>query len=150
MNVFYMTASGTVLSEWIDRNGHMNVAAYMALFDKGTFTLLDSCGFGSPGNDLTVVAARILIDYRKELMEGDQWELWSGVISVHPKYLTLTHRLRSGESLRTVCDIRGTPFSMRTRTSTSLDKEVLKSIGKRIVPGLLDRFNPNILSTSLK
>jgi len=148
MRSFYLTLSGTVLSQWIDRNGHMNVAAYMALFDQGTFILLDSCGFGIPGNDLTMVAARILIDHRKELMEGEKWELWSGVVFADPKCLTVTHRLRSATSLRAVCDIRGTPFSMRTRTAISLDNEALKNISKWIVPGLIDRFNLNIVSTN--
>lgn len=103
--------------------------------------LLDSCGFGSPRKELTMVAARILIDHRKELMEGEQWELWSGVVSAHPTYLTVTHRLRGGTSLRAVCDIRGTPFSMRTRAATVLDDVTLKDMGKWIVPGLVDRFD---------
>ena len=148
MRGFQLTAAGAVLSEWIDRNDHMNVAAYMALFDKGTFALLDSCGFGTSGNDLTMVAARILIDHRKELLEGEPWELWSGVVSAHPTYLTVTHRIRSGRSLRTVCDIRGTPFSMRTRVATLLDKETLQGVGKWIVPGLADRFNLHLTNAS--
>lgn len=147
MKGFHLTASGSVLTEWIDRNGHMNVTAYMSLFDKGTFVLLDSCEFGSPRNDLTIVAARVLIDYRKELMEGEPWELWSGVVSAHPSYLTVTHRLRGGASLRAVCDIRGTPFLRQTRTSTVLENWHLKAIGQWVVPGLVDRFNPKMTSS---
>jgi acyl-CoA thioesterase FadM len=144
---FLLSGSGTVESDWIDKNGHMNVTAYMTLFDRGTDALLEKCGIGSVGADLTMVASRIMIDHRKELMEGEQWELWSGVAAVCPTYLTVTHRLRSTTSLRAVCDIRGTPFSMRTRAAVVMDERTLEEISGLIVPGLLDRFDPAPVST---
>ena len=109
MKDFILTASGVVSPEWIDRNGHMNVTSYMALFDQGTEILFLKSGLAvsETDSDITMVAGRIFIEHRKELLEGEEWELWSGFAAIHPSFMTLTHRIRSGSSLRAVCDIRG-------------------------------------------
>lgn len=148
MRGFLLSGSGTVLSDWIDRNGHMNVTAYMALFDRGTDLLLESCGIGSLSADLTMVAARIMIDHRKELLEGEHWELWSGLVRVQPTYLTITHRLRNDVSVRAVCDIRGSPFSMRTRAAVALDESLVNALQEKLVPSLIDRFDPSPTCTA--
>jgi len=148
MKSFLLIDSGTVPMEWIDKNGHMNVVAYMTIFDAATDVLLEKCGVGREGADLTIVAARIMIDYRKELMQGEAWELWSAIIAAQPSYLTITHRLRSAGSQRAVCDIRGVPFSKRTRGTTMLNDALLDKVRERIVVGLTDRFElPLFLDT---
>lgn len=141
MKGFIRTASGVVLPTWIDDNGHMNVAAYMALFDRGTDVLLARCGLRIAQSDLTMVAGRILIEHRKELMQGEPWELWSGVAGAHASHVTVTHRLRGGTSLRAVCDIRGKPFSKQKRAAVTLNDVVLKEVRKLLVAGLVDRFS---------
>lgn len=142
MKGFVLSLTGTVPSGWIDKNGHMNVTSYMALFDQGTDLLLQKSGFAVSeiDSDITVVAGRIFIEHRKELLEGEKWELWSGFAAIHPSYMTLTHRLRSGTSLRAVCDIRGATFSKRMRTAVMLDQESLWEAQTLLVPGLADRF----------
>ncbi len=35
---------GSIRPEWIDYNGHMNVAYYVLVFDRGTDALLDHLG----------------------------------------------------------------------------------------------------------
>jgi len=37
---------GAVLPEWIDANGHMNLAYYVVLFDQATDLLYDALGVG--------------------------------------------------------------------------------------------------------
>lgn len=142
MKGFILTVSGIVPTEWIDKNGHMNVTSYMSLFDKGTDSLLQKSGFAVSeiDSDITVVAGRIFIEHRKELLEGEKWELWSGFVAIYPSFMTLTHRLRSGASLRAICDIRGAAFSKRTRTAVKLDQEFLWKARTLLVPGLVDRF----------
>ena len=135
-----------VPKEWIDKNGHMNVVSYMALFDIATDALLEKCGIGLPGEDLTMVAARIMIDYRKELTEGETWELRSGIISAQPSYITITHRLHSAGTQRSICDIRLTPFSKLTRGIAFLDEGMLKKTRELIISGLVDRFILPIIS----
>lgn len=141
MKGYLLTDTGVVAKEWIDSNGHMNVTAYMTLFDKATNILLERCGIGTPNGDLTMVAARIMIDHRRELMQDDRWELWSGIISAAPSYITLTHRIRSSKSVNAVCYIRGAPFSIKARQSKHFTEENLSKLSQLIVHGVVDRFD---------
>ena len=142
MKGFILTAQGIRSPEWINRNGHMNMTSYMTLFDQGTDILFQKFGLAvsETDSDITMVAGRIYIEHRKELLEGEEWELWSGFAAIHPSFMTLTHRLRSGSSLRAVCDIRGVVLSKRTRTSTTFDQDSLEKVRTLLVPGLADRF----------
>jgi acyl-CoA thioester hydrolase len=47
---------GEVLPEWIDYNGHMNLAYYTVLFDQATDLLFDALGLG--------------LDYRRDTLQG--------------------------------------------------------------------------------
>ena len=142
MKGFISTASGEVSPEWIDRNGHMNVTSYMALFDQGTEILLLKSGLAASetDSDITMVAGRIFIEHRKELLEGEEWELWSGFAAIHPSFMTLSHRLCSNSSMRAVCDIRGVVFSKLRRISITVDQDCLVKARALLVPGLADRF----------
>ena len=42
----YQRFEGEVLPEWIDWNGHMNLAYYVVLFDRATDLLFDELGLG--------------------------------------------------------------------------------------------------------
>lgn len=142
MKGWIQTMSGVVIPNWIDDNGHMNVASYMAIFDQGMNELLQQSGLISSENrrDLTVVAGRIYIEHRKELLEGEQWTLWSGFSVVQPTFVSVTHRLRSGGGICAVCDIRGAAFSKNTRTAISFATESLAFAQSLLVPGLVSRL----------
>lgn len=142
MKGFILTMTGNVQTEWIDNNGHMNITSYMAIFDKGSEILLQKSELVSSeiNSDITVVAGRIYIEHKKELLKGDEWKLWSSFIAIDPSFITLTHRLHSGGSLRAVCDIRATAFSKHLRASILLDQESLRKAKTMLVHGLKDRF----------
>ena len=145
MKGYLATGSGTVPREWIDSNGHVNIAHYMALFDRGSETLLERLRrrLGPAPGDFAVVASRIYVEHKNELFEGEPWRLWTGLITLERSFLTLTHRLMSGESLRAKCDIRSVYFSRSTRTSITLDKSALAAAGEFVIAGLSDRFLPD-------
>jgi len=140
---FYLTAEGEVEEKWIDINGHMNIAHYVALFDKGTFAMLKKIGIDSASlkeNLPTVVASRIYVAHRKELLLGDRWELWSGFASISKETLTISHRLISNSSSRAVCDIKGEVISPVTRGKSNLSDETVELAQSYLVKGLRDRF----------
>ncbi|EQA69459.1 acyl-CoA thioesterase [Leptospira noguchii] len=145
MKGFLLTMSGVVLTKWIDQNGHMNVSSYMNLFDQSTNILLQQSGLVSLeiDSEITLVAGRIFIEHRKELLEGESWEVWSGFVTVCSSFITITHRIRSGTSIRAVCDIRGTAFSKFTRKSAFWDIDSMMKAKRFLVPGLADRFEKN-------
>jgi len=65
-------ASGKVLPEWIDVNGHMNVAYYVLAFDFGLDPLWDQLGITSEyveSSNCSTFAVECHITYQMELME---------------------------------------------------------------------------------
>ena len=64
----------TVLPEWIDYNGHMNVAYYLLAFDRATDVLYQRLGLGVDYMQRTTHSTFTLechITYLRELTEGD-------------------------------------------------------------------------------
>lgn len=143
MKGFQLTLEGRVLPEWIDANGHMNITRYLALFDEGCEVLLLRSGVDrarAATGDVTLVAGRIQMAHRREMLEGESWSLWSGFTSVDPGFVSFTHRLVGEGSVRATCDIRANAFCKRERASSLLGDEVVERARALIVPGLKDPF----------
>ena len=49
----FLQLEGEVLPEWIDANGHMNLAYYVVLFDQATDLLYDALGVGQAYRNVT-------------------------------------------------------------------------------------------------
>lgn len=86
----------TVPPEWIDYNGHMNVAYYMLAFDRGTDRLLDHLGLGeayrrASGHSIFVLEAHVT--YERELKGGDPLTVTTQLIDADRRRLHLFHRL---------------------------------------------------------
>ena len=60
----------TVLPEWLDYNGHMNVAYYVLAFDHSTDALLDFIGFDTPYREASNCQRRDL-QYRQRRQDAD-------------------------------------------------------------------------------
>jgi acyl-CoA thioester hydrolase len=64
-----------VEKDWIDYNGHMNMAYYNVLFDKGADDAFDLLGIGAAyarDRKLTIYTAEVHVCYVRELHLGDQ------------------------------------------------------------------------------
>jgi acyl-CoA thioester hydrolase len=64
----------SVLPEWIDYNGHMNVAYYVLAFDRATDKFLDHCGIGEgyiKSVNHSTFALEAHVNYIQEVHEGD-------------------------------------------------------------------------------
>lgn len=91
----------SVRPEWIDYNGHMNVAYYGLIFDHATDAMLDSIGIG-PGyvakgdGSLFVVESHIL--YQQELQVGDPVTVESRLLGFDAKRVHLFHRMHHAEA----------------------------------------------------
>ena len=78
----FEVAGQTVRPEWIDYNGHMNVAYYVLLFDKALDQVFDRLGIGVEyvrATNRSVFALECHITYVRELSAGDPvrvtWQL---------------------------------------------------------------------------
>ena len=86
----------TVRPEWVDYNGHMNVAYYALVFDHGTDNVLEHLGLGrhyrdSTGRSVFVVESHVT--YEAEVLAGDAVAVTSRVMGCDSKRLHLFHAM---------------------------------------------------------
>ena len=82
--------SGTIQADWIDYNGHMNVAYYVLVFDQGTDALLDYLGMDERYRQRTGFTTYVLeghVTYDRELMQGDPVRVSTQLLDWDPKRL---------------------------------------------------------------
>lgn len=85
-----------VAPDWIDYNGHMNVAYYVLAFDRATDRLFDYLGIGEAYRRATqhsVFALEAHVTYERELRLGEEFEVASRIIDADRKRLHLFHAL---------------------------------------------------------
>ncbi len=92
---------GTVRPEWIDYNGHMNVAYYVLVFDHATDVLFDWLGLGEAyrrASEYSLFAVESHITYQRELAAGDPVAVSSQLLGYDGKRLHVFHRMRHAEA----------------------------------------------------
>ncbi|HEV8679969.1 MAG TPA: thioesterase family protein [Stellaceae bacterium] len=87
---------GEVLPEWIDYNGHMNLAYYTVLFDYATDLLFDELGLGLDYRRDTqqgTFVAETHNRYERELLVGARVRVATQIIASDDKRLYLAHEM---------------------------------------------------------
>ncbi|MEM7112471.1 MAG: thioesterase family protein [Chloroflexota bacterium] len=93
----------TVLPEWIDHNGHMNVAFYVLAFDLATDTVYEdwNLGFDYPEREnCSIFTIGMNVDYLSELFEGDPIRVTTQLIDWDHKRVHYYHQMYHGENGR--------------------------------------------------
>jgi len=86
----------TVLPEWIDWNGHMNVGFYVVAFDKATDTLCNQFGCGWEYTREKIGMTFVLeahVTYDREVKEGDPLRITSQILDYDAKRLHFIHAM---------------------------------------------------------
>ena len=86
-----------VRPEWIDYNGHMNVAYYLVAFDNATDVLFDALGFDEAWRKRTgrsFFAVEGHIRYLGETKLGQNLEVESRLLAVDAKRIHYFHTMR--------------------------------------------------------
>jgi len=94
-----------VLPEWIDHNGHMNVAYYVLAFDEATDAVYEHWGVGLeyPGSsNCSVFTLGMNVDYLGELFEGDPILVTTQLVDVDGKRIHYFHRMFHADTERLV------------------------------------------------
>jgi acyl-CoA thioester hydrolase len=91
----------TVRPDWIDYNGHMNVAYYVLAFDHATDVFFDFLGLGEPyrqqtGNSLFALEAHIV--YKAELKQGETLRVTTQLLGHDEKRLHFFHAMYNAET----------------------------------------------------
>jgi acyl-CoA thioester hydrolase len=91
----------TVQPDWIDYNGHMNVAFYVLAFDKATDGLLDHLGLGETYRRTTNCSIYVLeahVTYDREVKLGDLLAIDTQLIDADQKRLHFFHRMTHAQA----------------------------------------------------
>jgi acyl-CoA thioester hydrolase len=90
-----------VRPEWIDSNGHMNLAYYVVLFDLATDRLYDALGIGNAYREATgfsCFTAETHTLYEQELMAGERVLIRTYLLGTDAKRLHYFHEMFPHES----------------------------------------------------
>lgn len=96
---------GTVRPEWIDHNGHMNLAYYVLAFDLALDKFFDRFGMNQSYRDATgcsTFAGDIHVYYKRELHEGDAFRVTSTLLGFDEKrirYMNQMYRTDDGSEV---------------------------------------------------
>jgi acyl-CoA thioester hydrolase len=90
----------TVRPEWIDYNGHMNVAFYVLAFDHATDAFFEAMGFGAEwraraGRSFFAVEGHIR--YLAELRAGETLAVATTLLAADEKRIRFFHAMRAGD-----------------------------------------------------
>lgn len=86
-----------VRPEWVDYNGHMNVAYYVLIFDQQTDAVLDRFGLGEDYRRQTgcsVFVGEMRVRYLQELRAGEVVEVTTRLLGSDAKRVLLFHEMR--------------------------------------------------------
>jgi len=91
----------TVRPEWIDYNGHMNVAYYVLAFDWATDAFLDFAGIDAGYRDnrgKSTFALHNHVTYLRELHESEPLRVTTQLIGLDEKRVHYFHTMYRGDS----------------------------------------------------
>jgi acyl-CoA thioester hydrolase len=119
-----------VLPEWIDYNGHMNVAFYMLAFDRATDAFFDYIGVGEEyknKSNNTTFTLEGHITYDREVMEGDPLLFKTYLLDYDEKRLHYFHEMYHGEQgyLAATNELITMHIDLRQRRSAPFAPELL-------------------------
>jgi acyl-CoA thioester hydrolase len=120
---------GRIRAEWIDYNGHMNVAYYVLVFDQGTDALLDYLGMDAAYRERTGYSTYVLeshITYERELKEGEAYRVTTQLLDADAKRLHYFEQLyrEADDSLCATTEIMLIHMDMATVRSTPMPESI--------------------------
>ena len=86
----------TIRPEWIDHNGHMNVAYYTLVFDHAVDAFFDYVGLGGSYRDQasgSTFAVEQHVTYNREVLEGDEVRCVTYLVGFDEKRLHYYHEM---------------------------------------------------------
>ncbi|HER26383.1 MAG TPA: thioesterase-like protein [Rhodospirillales bacterium] len=89
----------TVQSNWIDYNGHMNVAYYLLVFDHASDTLLDQLELGAAyraQKNCSMFVVETHITFDREVLEGELLRVENRIVGYGDKRLHIYQQMSGG------------------------------------------------------
>ncbi len=111
-----------VIPDWIDHNGHMNVAYYVVAFDEATDAIYEEWGIGlayPESSGCSVFTLGMNVDYLGELFEGDPIRIITDLVDWDQKRIHYYHRMFHAESGQLVATNECLCMNVRLETRKS-------------------------------
>lgn len=140
-----------VKPEWLDPNGHMNVAFYLRAVDDGSNAFFDDVGLGwgyTAEGAGSVFVTSCNMDFRRELFEGNRVEVTTRLLDWSPKLIhTYSEVLHQDEGwIAATCETLYMHVSFASRRSAPIPDtaqhrlaEVMQAHGQAVRPLTLNR-----------
>ncbi len=115
--------TSTVQPDWIDHNGHMNVAYYVLAFDLATDEMYECWGLGLdyPERGYSVYTLGMNVDYRAEMLAGEPFRVESALIDFDHKRVHYFHTMYRGETQEVVATNECLAMNVNLATRRSAD-----------------------------
>ena len=126
---------GLIVPEWIDYNGHMNVAYYVLVFDRATDDFLDFMGltaeYRAAGN-VSAFTAEMHVNYIREMKEGDGVYVTTQLLGYDAKRFHYFHRMYHAEQgyLAATSELLCLFVDMNQRRVTQMPAPILDRLAK--------------------
>lgn len=126
-------AHGKVRPEWIDCNGHMNVAYYVLAFDEGVDALWEQLGITSDyieTNMCSTFAVECHITYQQELKEDEPFVVTSQILAYDEKRIHQFQRLYHAEKnyLAATAEWMNMHVDLTSRRVTPFPESILSAL----------------------
>lgn len=124
-----------VRPEWIDYNGHMNLAYYVLAFDHATDALFNDLGIGLDymnASGCSTFAADMNVCYLRELHQGDPIACTTWFLGYDEKRLHYFHEMYHGTEgwLAASCELLSLHINMDQRRTTSFPSEIMARLAE--------------------
>ena len=120
---------GTVLSEWIDANDHMNVAYYLLAFDHAVDVLWDVFGLTEEyirTHSSSTIAAESHVTWQREIVDGAPYVITTQVLAYDEKRIHQFQRMYQAEEgfLAATCEWMNLHFDKSIRRITPWPEKI--------------------------
>ena len=127
----------TVQPEWVDYNGHMNLAYYVLAFDQATDNFYDSMAIGldyRARENSSMFTLGINVDYMREVFADDQIRITTQMLACDDKRMRYIHYMYEGESTSPVAvnECLAVHVDMGKRKSAPFPTETLRRITRTL------------------
>jgi acyl-CoA thioester hydrolase len=129
----FVSSTMRVEAEWIDCNGHMNMAWYHVLFDRAVDEAFAQAGLGPDyleARGMSTFAAECHILYKRELARGDKVRITLQLVSFDEKRLHFYMEMRhAGEGwIAATTENLTLHVDMKTRKVTPFPPDILANL----------------------
>jgi len=126
----------TVKPEWLDYNGHMNVAYYVVAFDMATDEFYKELCIGEAylGRGFSVYTLGMNIDYMHELFVGDEAMITTQLLDYDHKRVHYIHQMHHAETgaLASVNECLGMNVDLSSKRSAVFPDDVQTGLAKML------------------